>query len=55
LTNEFLSAGNNHPVQSPRHDAAEVNGHAVYGYRVVMRVHLVDGTYELFRQHFGSA
>ena len=20
-----------------------------------MRVHLVDGTYELFRQHFGSA
>ena len=25
------------------------------GYRGSMRVHLVDGTYELFRQHFGSA
>lgn len=25
------------------------------GYRADMRVHLVDGTYELFRQHFGSA
>ena len=43
------------PCSEPSPRRNEVHGDAVYRYRVVMRVHLVDGTYELFRQHFGSA